>query len=80
MEILIEYFFRVSVRAINVLRSHRWPLIKGTVLSAACPNASYGCTIANVNYEYTVDGASYAGCYEKPFLVRASAVAMRNRL
>jgi hypothetical protein len=25
--------------------------------------------------EYMVDGAKYAGCYEKPFLVRASGVA-----
>jgi hypothetical protein len=72
---LVEYLFRVSVRAINLLRSHRWPLITGTVFSTACPNVSYGCTVANVDYEYMVDGAKYAGCYEKPFVVHASGVA-----
>jgi hypothetical protein len=75
LDILIEYLFRVSVRAIKLLRSHSWPITKGTVLSASCPRASYGCTVVNVDYEYVVDGVKYADSCEKPFLVYASGEA-----
>jgi hypothetical protein len=74
-DILVEYLFRVLVRGIQLLRSHSWPITKGTILGAACPEASYGCPVANIDYEYIIDGVKYADCYKKPFLVHASGVA-----
>ncbi len=39
-----------------------------------------GCTVANIDYEYMVDGVGYVGWYEKPFLVHASGVAYAESL
>jgi hypothetical protein len=72
LDIFVEYLFRVSVRAVKLLRSRSWPVTKGTVLSADCPRASYGCTVATVYYEYIVDGKKYEAAYEKPFILRDS--------
>ena len=74
LDILVEYLFRVSVRTIKLLRSHSWPTQKATVLGASCPQHSYGCTVAEVDYEYVVDGVNYANSYAKPFLSHGSGV------
>ena len=63
-----EYLFRVSVRAVRLLRSRSWPVAVGTVLSADCPPASYGCTVAYVHYEYPAAGGKHAAVYETPFI------------
>lgn len=75
LDILFEYLFRVAVREIKLLRSHNWPITKGTVLSVTCPAPSFGCSVATVEYEYTVDGVKHRASYEKPFLVHGSGVA-----
>jgi hypothetical protein len=67
LDIFIEYLFRVMLRGIRLLRSRNWPIAKATVLSSACPRATSGCTVANVDYEYTVEGVNYADSFEKPF-------------
>jgi hypothetical protein len=74
LEILVEYVFRVSVRTIKLLRSHSWPTQNAMVLSASCPQHSYGCTVAEVDYEYVVVGVKYADSYAKPFLWHGSGV------
>jgi hypothetical protein len=71
-DVYIEYLFRVIVRAIRVVRSRDWPVSRATVLSAECPRADYGCTVAAVYYEYMVDGRKYGGGFEKPFIVQES--------
>jgi hypothetical protein len=74
LDILAEYVFRVSVRAIRLLRSHSWPIQEAPVLSARCAPPAYGCTVAEVDYEYVVDGVKYADSYAKPFLWHGSGV------
>jgi len=72
--IFAEYLFRAFVRAIKLFRSRGWPVAMGAVLSADCPMASYGCTVATVYYEYPVAGENYGAAYEKPFISRDSAM------
>jgi hypothetical protein len=60
------------VRAMKLFRSRNWPIVKATVLSAECPHASYGCTVATINYEYTINGEKYGAACEKPFILRDS--------
>jgi hypothetical protein len=72
LDIFVEYFFRVLGRGISLVRSHRWRVIKGTVLSASCEHGGLGCTVAEVDYEYVVDGAKYGSTYSKPFLSQGS--------
>ena len=68
----IEYIFRVSFRAANLLRSRSWPVVTATTLSADCPHAAYGCTVATVYYEYFVHGEKYGGTFERPFISHES--------
>ncbi|HXC46770.1 MAG TPA: hypothetical protein VNU20_00665 [Candidatus Sulfotelmatobacter sp.] len=68
LDIFIEYLFRIFLRAVRLFRSRNWPVINATVLSAGCPQSGLGCTVANVDYEYAVDGVKYAESFEKPFL------------
>jgi hypothetical protein len=75
LDVLAEYIFRITARGIYLLRSYNWIVIKATVLGVDCPDASFGCTVATINYEYTASGVRFAGCYRKPFLVHASGVA-----
>jgi hypothetical protein len=69
LDIFVEYLFRVFVRGIKLLRSRSWPVTMGTVLSADCPRALYGCTVATVYYEYIVNGEKYGAAFEKPFIL-----------
>ena len=75
LDVLVEYLLRISARAVKLMRSLKWPVIDGTILSADCQDVSYGCPVASIYYEYIYDGMSYADCYKKPFLVHASGVA-----
>jgi hypothetical protein len=74
IEFIIEYFFRVGLRTINLLRSRRWPLKKGTVLSAVSTDyRKMGCPVVTVDYEHIVNGMKYSDCYDKPILVHGSS-------
>jgi hypothetical protein len=68
LDIFIEYIFRVSFRAANLMRSRNWPVITATISSADCPHAGYGCTVATVYYEYIVRGEKYGDTFKKPFI------------
>ncbi len=72
IDIFVEYLFRVAVRAVPLVRSRDWPVMRATVLSAECPHAGYGCTVATVYYEYIVGGRKYGAAFEKPFIVQES--------
>jgi hypothetical protein len=74
LDILVECLFWVCIRTVKLLRSHSWPRQKATVLSASCPEHSCGCTVAEVDYEYVVDGVKYADSVAKPFLWHGSGV------
>jgi hypothetical protein len=73
-DIFIEYLFRACVRGIGLIRSHGWPTETGTVMSATCQRAGYGCTVATVYYEYPVDGEILGAAFEKPFISHDSGV------
>src|SRR5271156_5234495 len=72
VDIYGEVFFRVGVRAVRLARSSDWVVVQGAVLSAECPHAGYGCTVATVYYEYIVGGQKYGAAFEKAFLVHDS--------
>lgn len=68
LDIFVEYIVRVFLHVVNLVRSRRWPIVKATVLSADCPRAGYGCTVATVYYEYVVNGEKYGNAFGKPFI------------
>ena len=72
LDIFAEYILRIFFRATTLVRSRRWPVVSATVLSADCPNSAFGCTVATVYYEYTIDGERYGNWFEKPFISQES--------
>jgi len=68
VDILVEYIFRVVFRAMQLLRSRKWPVVRATVLSADCPQAGFGCTVVTVYYEYVVNGEKHGDTFDKPFV------------
>jgi len=65
LDILIAFLVRISIRAVNLLRSWTWPVVKATVVSARPKD---GC-LAEIYYRYSLDGESYADVYKKAFCV-----------
>jgi hypothetical protein len=72
VDIFVEYLFRVVGRIIKRRGSGTWPVVKATVTRSVCPNAMYGCDVAEVYYTYRVDGELYTGVNEKPFISHSS--------
>ena len=72
VDIFVEYIVRVFLHGVNLIRSRRWSIIKATVLSASCQPAGYGCTVAEVCYEYIVNGDRYGDMFGKPFIFSES--------
>jgi hypothetical protein len=71
-DIIVEYFYRVVARAIRTRGIAHWRVVKAKVNDSACPRATFGCHVAEVYYEYRVDGEIYTGADEKPFLFHDS--------
>jgi len=68
LDVIAEYLFRILLRGISLLRSGSWPTVEAAKLSADCQRASYGCTVAEIRYQYTFEQRKYEGVYRKPFL------------
>lgn len=64
VDIYVEYLFRVVMRAVRLVRSRDWPVMRATVLSAECPHAGYGCTVAIIYYEYILGGQTRCEYFE----------------
>jgi Protein of unknown function (DUF3592) len=79
VDIFVEYLFRVIVRMAKRRGSDTWPMAKATVTASGCPNAGYGCDVAEVHYTYRVDGELYTGTNEKPFISHNSGEAYVSR-
>ena len=72
MEAYVEYIIRVVVRAANLIRSRRWPIVKATVVSADCPAPGRGCPVATLYCGYFVNADKYGDTFEKPFIEHES--------
>src|SRR5208282_3320787 len=65
LDIFIEYLVRVVVGVIKTRGKDAWPVVKATVAESYCPAAGFGCPVAEVYYEYVVDGKLYTGIHQK---------------
>lgn len=78
IDVFIEYFVRVIVRAFRRCGSKRWAAVKGTVTSSGCAPPGLGCSVAEVCYTYRVDEDLFTGINEKPFLSGGGNYANRH--
>jgi hypothetical protein len=68
----LEYLIRATVIGIRSSRSHTWPVVKAIVTSTACPKNGSGCYVAEICYEYRVDGEPFLGTKKEPFIFHSS--------
>jgi hypothetical protein len=73
LDIIVGYLLRTLVRFIKMRQSEGWPVEKGTISSAICPQASYGGPVAEVAYTYIHKGEYYSGLHTKAFILKGSA-------
>jgi hypothetical protein len=72
VDIIVEYLYRIIARAIRTRGIAHWRIAKAKINDSSCARAIYGCHVAEVYYEYRVDGEMYTGADEAPFLFHDS--------
>lgn len=79
LDVIVEYLYRVIVRVIRTRGIAHWRTVEATVNGSACPSATYGCHVAEVCYEFRLDGEPYTGIDEKPFIFHDSCESYAER-
>jgi hypothetical protein len=68
VDIFVEWFVRMIVNDIKLVRSRYWTTVKGVITYSNCLRAGYGCHVTDVNYDYSVGGETHSGAHEEPFM------------
>jgi hypothetical protein len=72
LDVYVEWFIRMVVNDVRMLRSRSWPVVNGAVFDSACPRANGGCHVADVYYDYSFSGQTFSGIHEEPFVIHSS--------
>jgi hypothetical protein len=72
LDILVEFIVRVIIRFFRARGAESWPVIQAEVTSKGY-RGGFGCDVADINYQYRLDGELYTGADANPFLSRRSA-------
>jgi uncharacterized protein DUF3592 len=72
IDIYVEFLYRLIVSLLKRHRSNNWPRTEGEVMSSQCPQATYGCEVAQVYYKYRLKGELYVGIHERGFILNSS--------
>ncbi|HSY93539.1 MAG TPA: hypothetical protein VK812_19425 [Candidatus Binatus sp.] len=73
LDIYVEYFIRIIFRFFKALGSHEWPLEAASITGTNYRPGGFGCAVAEIRYEYKLDGKLYTGVNGKPFVINRSA-------
>ena len=80
LDVYVEWLIRMVVNDIRMFRSRSWTVVNGVVFDAVCPQASGGCHVADIYYDYTFSGESLSGIHEEPFVIHSSGEDYVRRL
>lgn len=72
IDIYVEFLYRLVVSLLKRHRSSNWPRAEAEVMSSQCPQATYGCDVAEIYYKYRINGELYVGIHEKGFVSNSS--------
>ena len=64
---IIEWFVRAAVLAFNRLLSRHWIEKGASVTIAVWRETGFGCYVAMIQYQYSVDGNEFTGSHNEPF-------------
>lgn len=79
LDILLEFLFRSMARILNILCSHTWPVITGSMAGPCFMPAQHSCEVAVIRYQYSVADERYEGVYKEPFLFKNYGEAYLRR-
>ena len=72
IDIYVEFLYRLSVTLLKRHRSNNWPQADAEVMSSQCPQATYGCDVAEIYYRYQINGELFVGIHERGFVFNSS--------
>lgn len=73
VDVYIAYLFKWLIRSLQRRGSNAWPIIRASVTNSRWSAGRLGCSTAEVNYTYEIDGHIFGGRNEKPFVSPNSA-------
>jgi hypothetical protein len=73
VDVFIIYFLKRFVRFVRALGSNQWPTATGTVKRSVWSSGTFGCPAVQMVYVYEVEGKSFGGLTEIPFILAVSA-------
>jgi hypothetical protein len=79
LDVYLAYAYKTLLRIWRARGSETWPECAATVRSASLYRAGFGCSTVEVVYTYIVEGSTYGGMYEKPFISPESAENFTSR-
>jgi len=74
MDIYVEFLYRLVVSLLKSRRSINWSRAEAEVMSSQCPQATYGCDVAEIYYKYRVDEKLYVGIHQRGFVSNNSGM------
>ncbi len=57
-----------AVKGLHSVRSLFWKPAKARIVGALADRTDVGCNLAEIRYQYSVDGKTYRGKHREPFL------------
>ena len=80
VDIIIEFFFRMSVNLLQRIGTSKWPVVTAIVSnSEKRPYPGLGCTVIVIHYKYRNAEMRCEGTHKEPFLFTNYAEAYLNR-
>jgi|ERR1035437_398085 hypothetical protein len=69
VDIIIEFFFRMSVNLLQRIGTSKWPVVTAIVSnSEKRPYPGLGCTVIVIHYKYRNAEMRYEGTHKEPFM------------
>ena len=72
LDILVEFIVRVIIRFFRAWGAESWPVVQAKVTRTGY-RGGYGCSVADINYQYRIDGELFTGADANPFMSGSSA-------
>jgi hypothetical protein len=80
LDIVIEFFFRMSVNLLHRIGTSKWPVVTAIVSnSEKRPYPGLGCTVIVIHYKYRNADMRYEGTHKEPFIFGNYAEAYLRR-
>ena len=68
IDIVVEFFFRMSVNLLQRIGTSKWPVVTAIVSKSEKRDSAMGCTVIVIQYKYRNADMRYEGTHKEPFM------------